>query len=179
MPTIYDNPMFQMQPQGNPAASSPAPNTTTTAPAATTPIAPIGTGNIFGPGGAFAPVNGNQYQGPATTAPPVTTQPSSTVPNTFGAGGAFGTVDPVTGLTRSFNSQGQAYGNLPSNNTFGPGGPFGTPTTGSGNPAENDGLGTTGNTMPEPGAPQKQHPVARALMNKQSYFNPSTGMFNW
>jgi hypothetical protein len=174
MPTIYDNPMFQQQPQGTPPAATPV---ATTAPT-TTNIPQIGTGNIFGPGGAFAPVNGNQYQGPATTAPPPTTnQPSAT--NTFGAGGAFGTVDPVTGLTRSFNSQGQAYGNLPSNNTYGPGGPFGAPSTGSGNPAENDGLGTTGNTMPEPAAPQKQHPVARALMNKQSYFNPSTGMFNW
>ncbi len=175
MPTIYDNPMFQLQPQGTPPAATPP---ATTAPT-TTNIPQIGTGNIFGPGGAFAPVNGNQYQGPATTAPPTTNQPSSTVPNTFGAGGAFGTVDPITGLTRSFNSQGQAYGNLPSNNTFGPGGPFGTPSTGSGNPAENDGQGATGYTMPEAGVPQKQHPVARALMNKQSYFNPSTGMFNW
>lgn len=98
MPTIYDNPMFQLQPQGGPA---PQPTSV----------------NTFGPQGAFGPASTgpgmlpitnmeDQGAGGANTnlasgsiAPAATFSPTT---NTFGPTGAFG--QPSTGSGFSYIS---------------------------------------------------------------------------
>lgn len=95
MPTIYDNPMFQLQPQGGPAAI------------------PQASVNTFGPQGAFGPATtGSGTPAPITNMEdqgaggantnlasgsfaPVTTPTFSSPTNTFGPTGAFGA--PSTG----------------------------------------------------------------------------------